>query len=160
MWMVLAWFLFFYQMFKEIIVTLLYNQLMIKCAKSKHTVLELLLLCCVFRGCCHTFNTMHCRMENIFDALRVLKRLGFTHPFVRRASYFGTNLSEDCYAPSWVLQDWKQERYFHSDFLDYHSEGIWNQVHFDVNYSHLSASKTLIFNVRFISTFITDESKV
>jgi hypothetical protein len=37
--------------------------------------------------------------------LRVLKRLGFTPPFVRRASYFRANLSEDCYAPSRLLQD-------------------------------------------------------
>ena len=37
--------------------------------------------------------------------LRVLKRLGFTPPFVRRARYFRANLSEDCYAPSRVLQD-------------------------------------------------------
>jgi hypothetical protein len=36
--------------------------------------------------------------------LRVLKRLGFTPPFVRRASYFRASLSEDCYAPSRVLQ--------------------------------------------------------
>jgi hypothetical protein len=36
---------------------------------------------------------------------RVLERLGFTPPFVRRASYFCTNLSEDCYFPSRVLQD-------------------------------------------------------
>jgi hypothetical protein len=38
--------------------------------------------------------------------LKVLKRLGFTLPFVRRAIYFRANLSEDCYAPSRVLQYW------------------------------------------------------
>jgi hypothetical protein len=37
--------------------------------------------------------------------LRVLKRLGFTPPFVRRASYLRANLSENCYAPSRVPQD-------------------------------------------------------
>jgi hypothetical protein len=37
--------------------------------------------------------------------LRVLKMLGFTPPFARRACYFRANLSEDCYSPSRVLQD-------------------------------------------------------
>jgi hypothetical protein len=74
-----------------------------------------------------------CHNKSLFIFLRVLKRLGFTPLFVRRARYFRANLSEDCYAPSRVLQDWKQERYFHSDILDYHSEGICNQVHFNAN---------------------------
>jgi hypothetical protein len=74
-------------------------------------------------------------------SLRVLKRLGFSPTFVRRARYFRANLSaEDCYAPSRVLQDWKQERYFHSDILN-----IIRKV---------SATRfiSLIFKIRFIST--------
>jgi hypothetical protein len=81
--------------------------------------------------------------------LRVLKRLGFVPPCVRRASYVRGNLSEDYYSPSRVLQDWKQERYFHVYGLDYHSEGIWISTR---TYSHLTTSKTLIFNIWFIST--------
>jgi hypothetical protein len=77
--------------------------------------------------------------------LRVFKRLGFTPPFAWRASYFRANLSEDCYAPCRVLHDWKQERYFHSDILDYHSEGIFIHVivikSFSSQYRHLSDIK-------------------
>jgi hypothetical protein len=43
--------------------------------------------------------------SHTYTSLRVLKRLGFTSPFVRRARYFRANLSEDCYAPFRVLQD-------------------------------------------------------
>jgi hypothetical protein len=88
--------------------------------------------------------------------LRVLKRLGFVPPCVRRASYFRANLSEDYYSPSRVLQDWKQERYFHSYSLDYHLEGIWISTQI---YSHLSTSKTLIFNIWFISTVYNRQIK-
>jgi hypothetical protein len=59
---------------------------------------------------CKFVFTGKCGIQKKNYNLRVLKRLGFTPPFVRRARYFRANLSKDCYAPSRVLQDWKQRR--------------------------------------------------
>jgi hypothetical protein len=106
----------------------------------------------------YVYTLQGCDFEKIY-CLRVLKRLGFTPPFVRRARYFRTNLSEDCYSPSRVLQDWKKERYFHSYSLDYHSEVSGTRFISTWIYSHVSMSKTLIFKIRFISTVYNRQSK-
>jgi hypothetical protein len=60
----------------------------------------------------------------VYLKLRVLKRLGFTPPFARRASLTVTfvPIYQKIIIP--LLEFSKID--FHSDILDYHSEGIWN----------------------------------
>jgi hypothetical protein len=64
-----------------------------------------------------------------------------------------TNYSESirrllCPISSFLIENMKM--YLHSDSLDYHSEGLSNQVNFNAIHSHLGTSETLKFNARFI----------
>jgi hypothetical protein len=51
------------------------------------------------------FDVIETYSDTMYSTFKGIEKVSFTPPFIRRARYFRANLSEDCYAPSRVLQD-------------------------------------------------------
>jgi hypothetical protein len=91
--------------------------------------------------------------------LRYWKGLGFTPPFVRRASYFRANLSEDCYSfLEFSKIENKEVTFIRIVWIIIRKVSGTRIISMRI-YSHFSTSKTLIINIKFISTFYNRQIK-